>query len=90
MDTSSDRSEPPSDFAAAFDAGATALADSIVGRPSRRWGRLLRDPVIAAAMAADGVRPEALLRLLHEVSAKLGLASAAARIARPRADCPGV
>lgn len=61
------------DFATAFDTGAEALADSIVGLRSPPLGQLLRDPVISAVMEADGVPAEALTALMRDTAAKLGL-----------------
>jgi predicted RNA-binding Zn ribbon-like protein len=62
------------DFMIALDAGAESLADSILSPREHPLARLLHDPVVAAAMAADGVRPEALADLLRDMAEKLGFA----------------
>jgi hypothetical protein len=58
----------PAGFEDAFDAAADGLADSILDIGSPRLSSLLRDPVIRAAMAADGVAGEALVALLRQVA----------------------
>lgn len=59
------------DFATAFDKAAELLADSIVPPSLHPLPRLLRDPVIAAAMAADGIKAETFMQLLRETAAKI-------------------